>query len=141
MLDNAESERWLRAADDAASAAAAADANGSHQWAAFLYEQSAQLAVKGVLHAVGAEAWGHDLVVLVARLGEVSGVPLTDDERVASQRLSAHYIPARYPDAQPGGTPGDHYGPERSEEARADSTTLSGGARTRLQRLSEADGS
>ena len=135
MLDHEEFDRWVRAADEAASAAEAAANNGSHQWAAFLFEQAAQLAVKGALHAVGADAWGHDLIVLVARLGEVTGQRLADDERVGAQRLSAHYIPTRYPDAQPGGTPGDHYGPERSAEARSDSGLLVQAARDRFERL------
>ena len=130
---------WLRASAGAGSAAAAAHANGSYQWAAFLFEQTGQLAIKGVLHAIGADAWGHDLVVLVARLGESSGTPLREDEQVAAQRLSAHYIPARYPDAQPGGTPGDHYGPQRSDEAQRDATMLVGAARERFEALTAAD--
>ncbi len=64
MLDRAEFDRWRVAADDAGRAAnVQADAALSN-WACFLAEQAAQLAIKGLLHGIGAGAWGHDLVQL-----------------------------------------------------------------------------
>ncbi|MGH2791802.1 MAG: hypothetical protein ACRDJ0_12585 [Actinomycetota bacterium] len=37
---------------------------------------------------------------------------------------SRHYIPARYPDAHPSGSPSLHYAAEDSDEARADMDTV-----------------
>jgi HEPN domain-containing protein len=46
--------------------------------------------------------------------------PLPGQLRSALQRLSRHYIPARYPDAHPSGTPGAHYGHDDARQALAD---------------------
>ena len=57
------------------------------------------------------------------RLGEMLGdAGLRPPEDVADslRRLSRHYIPARYPDASPGGTPADHYGARDADDAMAD---------------------
>jgi HEPN domain-containing protein len=75
MLDRAEFARWSEASRNA--------------------ERGAQLAVKGLLHGLGAGGW-------------------------ALRRLSRHYIPPRYPDAHPAGPPGAYYGPEDSRQALED---------------------
>lgn len=108
VLDHPEFERWRAQAEITVATARLAIAGGSHGWACFLCEQAAQLAVKGLLHGVGAEAWGHDLPQLVAR---AAAALEADWSQVAdpAEELSRHYIPARYPDAYPAGTPEDHY--------------------------------
>ncbi|MGH2961247.1 MAG: HEPN domain-containing protein, partial [Solirubrobacterales bacterium] len=40
--------------------------------------------------------------------------------RECMNRLSRHYIPARFPDAHAGGEPGDHFGASDSEQAIRD---------------------
>ena len=112
VLDDPEFRRWREAAENARQAARL---QGEHpefaNWACFLAEQSAQLALKALLHGVGAGAWGHDLVELGALLVEATVTPLPEAAGAALQRLSRHYIPARYPDAHPAGSPAGHYGP------------------------------
>jgi HEPN domain-containing protein len=120
MFDRSEYRRWRREADDALKGARLQAEGGLHNWACFLAEQSAQLAVKGLLHGVGQGAWGHDLVALGGALEAALERDLPDPLRSALQRLSRHYIPARYPDAHPSGTPGAHYGPEDVRQALAD---------------------
>ncbi|HSH23005.1 MAG TPA: HEPN domain-containing protein, partial [Acidimicrobiales bacterium] len=67
LLDRDEFGRWReQAARTLATAHLAAD-GGFHGWACFLCEQASQLAVKGLLHAIGEAAWGHDLPHLAAR--------------------------------------------------------------------------
>jgi len=113
VLDRPEFDRWRLQADRTLDTAHLAADGGSHGWSCFLCEQAAQLAVKGLLHAVGEEAWGHDLPQLVARATTALGADwstVTD----AAEELSRHYIPARYPDAHPSGTPYDHYNPTSS---------------------------
>ncbi len=108
LLDQPEYDRWRAQAEVTVSTARLAAGGGSHGWACFLCEQAAQLAVKGLLRAVGAEAWGHDLPQLVAR----AAAELDPDWSAvadAADELSRHCIPARYPDAHPSGTPEDHY--------------------------------
>ncbi len=120
MLDREEFARWQQASSDGLRGARVQRDADLHQWACFLAEQAAQLTVKALLHGVGGEAWGHDLV----RLGEAVGVALATELpaelQAALRRLSRHYIPARYPDAHPAGSPGSHYGPEDADTALAD---------------------
>jgi HEPN domain-containing protein len=120
MLDRSEYRRWRREADDALKGARLQADGGLHNWACFLAEQSAQLAVKGLLHGVGQGAWGHDLVALGEAMEAALERDLYDHLRSALQRLSRHYIPARYPDAHPSGTAGVHYGPDDVVQALDD---------------------
>lgn len=120
MLDREEFDRWRASAGDALAGARAQVDEELHQWACFLAEQAGQLAVKALLHGVGGESRGHDLVDLGDRLQEALGVAPPPDVRAALRRLSRLYIPTRYPDAHPGGTPGSHYGREDSQQALDD---------------------
>ncbi len=117
MFDLPEYDRWRREAADALKGARLQSEGGLHNWACFLAEQSAQLAVKGLLHGVGQGAWGHDLVALGEAMEAALELDLPGHVRSALQRLSRHYIPARYPDAHPAGTPGAHYGPDDVRQA------------------------
>jgi HEPN domain-containing protein len=120
MFDLTEYRRWRREADDALKGARLQADGGLHNWACFLAEQAAQLAVKGLLHGVGRGAWGHDLVALGEALETALERDLPDHLRSAFQRLSRHHIPARYPDAHPSGTPGAHYGQDDVRQALED---------------------
>ncbi|MDQ3639979.1 MAG: HEPN domain-containing protein [Actinomycetota bacterium] len=115
-------------ADGAAQTAALAAAGGRHDWACFLCEQAAQLGLKGLLRGVGAEAWGHDLVVLHARAVEelAQAWPVGLDEPAA--RLARHYIPTRHPDAHASGSPSSHYTPADAIQAAEDAHRLLGAA-------------
>lgn len=113
VFDSNEFDRWrLQAQRTVATAHLAAD-GGSHGWGCFLCEQAAQLAVKGLLHAIGEPAWGHDLPQLLSRAAGVLDEEWPDVSD-AAEELSRHYIPARYPDAHPAGAPDDHYNPTSS---------------------------
>jgi HEPN domain-containing protein len=120
MLDATEFDRWRSAASGARRAADVQRDAGIHNWACFLAEQSAQLALKGLLHGIGAGAWGHDLVLLGHKAAEALGEPLPTATADSRRRLSRHYIPARYPDAHPAGPPADHYGDADAREALDD---------------------
>jgi len=124
VLDAPEFRRWRDAGTDALAAARVQADAGFHQWSCFLAEQSAQLSVKALLHGIGVGAWGHDLV----ELGKAWGDALAEDTgptlQASLQRLSRHYIPARYPDAHPSGSPGAHYGEADSAQALADAELL-----------------
>lgn len=118
-LDRAEFERWRSEADRALAGARVQHEAGLHNWACFAAEQSAQLAVKGLLHGAGKGPWGHDLM----RLGELlqeAGVELPAALIDAMRRLGRHYIAARYPDAHASGPPGPHYGEADAREALRD---------------------
>jgi HEPN domain-containing protein len=117
LIDRSEFGRWRDQAERTLETAHLAADGASYGWACFLCEQGAQLAVKGLLHSVGEDAWGHDLPELVDRASRSlqTGWAIAD----AADELSRHYIPARYPDAHPSGTPDDHYNATSSRLAFA----------------------
>lgn len=120
MVDGTEFDRWRAEASEALETARLARDGRRFNWACFLAEQSAQLAVKALLHGVGAGPWGHDLFELGNSLARALDQPLPSGLVDALRRLSQHYIPARYPDAQPGGFPAERYTAEQADLALAD---------------------
>lgn len=125
-LDQAEFTRWRAQATRALDTALLAETGERFEWACFLAEQAAQLAVKGVLHGLGEEAWGHDLVMLEGRAVEVLSSCWSRPTGDEAARLSRHYIGTRYPDAHASGEPGSHYTRADAQEALADARTLLG---------------
>jgi len=123
-LDTEEFSRWLAQAAAAAETAELASGGGRHEWACFLSEQAAQLGVKGLLHALGLEAWGHDLAVLESRARSEVGGGWPEELTEAAARLSRHYIPARYPDAHASGAPIAHYTRADAEQAAHDAASI-----------------
>jgi len=122
-LDEPEFSRWREEAGRAIGAATREAEAENHNWSCFLAEQAAQLAVKALLHGLGRGPWGHDLEGLTGAVGE-AGVELTAAVRAAARLLARHYIPARYPDAQPAGAPGSRYVAEDSAAALEAAETL-----------------
>ncbi len=86
-----------------------------HEWACFAAQQAAEKAVKALHLHLSQEAWGHVVARLLRELPEDVKVPaeLVEKARV----LDAYYIPPRYPNSHPEGSPFEHYGPLQSEEA------------------------
>ncbi|MDR7419953.1 MAG: HEPN domain-containing protein [Armatimonadota bacterium] len=78
-----------------------------YNWACFSAQQSAEKAVKAVFQRLGAEAWGHSIADLLTELGARREIPAALIERALE--LDKAYIPTRYPDAHPSGTPNDRY--------------------------------
>lgn len=86
-----------------------------YDWACFAAQQAAEMAVKAIFRSLGAEAWGHSVAQLLDALPEVY-VP---NEKILSyaRELDRHYIPARYPNGLPGGTPRDAFDEDEAKEA------------------------
>jgi HEPN domain-containing protein len=80
---------------------------GFHNWACFSAQQAAEKAVKAVFQRLGAEAWGHSIADLLLELMVHHEVPEALAERALE--LDKAYIPTRYPNAHPSGTPNDRY--------------------------------
>jgi HEPN domain-containing protein len=124
-VDTEEFRRWRDEAGRALDAARIQAEAGLHNWSCFAAEQGAQLAVKALLHGLGRGPWGHDLVRLIEGAGE-AGVHVPGAIADAARRLSRHYIPARYPDAHPGGSPGSRYSRSDADEASRDAAAVIG---------------
>jgi len=86
-----------------------------HEWACFAAQQAAEKAVKALHLHFGQEAWGHVVRKLIEELPPSVAVPtsLLDKARV----LDSFYLPTRYANGHPEGSPFEHYGSLQSEEA------------------------
>lgn len=77
--------------------------SGFYEWACFSAHQAAEKAVKAVFQQLGAEAWGHSAADLLLELKGKREVP---EELVElALELDKAYIPARYPNVHPLGSP------------------------------------
>lgn len=86
---------------------------GRHEWACFAAQQSAEKAVKALHLSRGQEAWGHVVAQLLVELPSPPAPDLVEKGRV----LDNFYVPTRYPNGHPSGSPFEHYGPLQSEQA------------------------
>src|SRR5207249_1825654 len=77
--------------------------------------QSAEKAVRALQRSLGQEAWGHSVARLLRELPIAVDPTLVERGKV----LDNAYIPSRYPNGDPEGTPFEHYGPLQSDDSRS----------------------
>jgi HEPN domain-containing protein len=106
---------WFQQARRDLEQAQASQNEARHEWACFAAHQAAEKAVKALHLFYNQEAWGHLVARLLSELPPQSAVPplLIEQAKV----LDNFYIPTRYPDSHPAGSPFEHYGFLQSEEA------------------------
>lgn len=80
---------------------------GFYDWACFSAQQAAEKAVKAVFQKMGAEAWGHSVADLLDELAQSQHIP--HELKDAALELDKAYIPTRYPNAHPSGSPRRRY--------------------------------
>ena len=80
---------------------------GFYDWACFSSQQAAEKALKAVFQKLGAEAWGHSVADLLEELTKSRRIP--EELMDLALELDKVYIPARYPDAHPSGSPRKRY--------------------------------
>ena len=86
---------------------------GFYDWACFSSQQAAEKALKAVFQKLGAEAWGHSVADLFEELSKSRRIP---EELVdLALELDKVYIPARYPNAHPSGSPRKRYTKNEAE--------------------------
>ena len=68
--------------------------------------------MKAVFQKMGAEAWGHSVVDLLAELSKKHQIP--EEIMNRALELDKAYIPTRYPNAHPSGSPRNLYTKEES---------------------------
>jgi HEPN domain-containing protein len=119
-FDDAEYDRWMQTAEEHLRVAQHDEDGGFFSSAVLHAEQAAQCALKALLHGVGRpqEARGHGLLSLADRCARLAALSLNEEDRLALTRLARDYLPSRYPDALPQGTPMAHFGPADAEQAR-----------------------
>jgi HEPN domain-containing protein len=84
-----------------------------YNWACFSAQQAGEKAAKAVFQKMGAEAWGHSVADLLVELSKQYS--LSENLINAALELDKAYIPTRYPNAHPSGSPRYRY---TKEEAR-----------------------
>jgi HEPN domain-containing protein len=111
MADRARD--WFAQAEKDLEMARLARSSGSHDWACFASQQSAEKAVKALHLHLGQEAWGHVVARLLRELPLTPPADLVDRGMV----LDNFYVATRYPNGHPEGAPFEHYGTIQSSEA------------------------
>ena len=92
---------------------------GDFSWACFKAHQAAKLAVKALLLGLGQPARGHSILALLRQVSDLQiDVPQTLFE--SAQRLDRLYIPTRYPNAHPTGSPFEFYNEADAQQALSD---------------------
>lgn len=86
---------------------------GFYNWACFSTQQAAEKAIKAVFQRMGAEAWGHSVADLLKELSKKHEIP--EELANGALELDKAYIPTRYPNVHPSGSPRRRY---TKEEAR-----------------------
>lgn len=104
---------WLAQAQRDHEQAKSSDKEKRYEWACFAAQQAAEKAVKALHLAIGEEAWGH----VVAKLLQELPMQVPDELIDKGMVLDSYYIPARYPNGHPEGSPFEHYGQLQSREA------------------------
>jgi Uncharacterized conserved protein related to C-terminal domain of eukaryotic chaperone, SACSIN len=122
-LDREEFGRWLSQARHTLDSARRDAEEGDYDWAAFKAQQAAEYALKGLLRGLGRPAYGHALSRLLEGLRE-AGVEVPETLLEAAKEPDLHYIPARYPDAYPEGSPHLYYTARRASEALEAAETI-----------------
>ena len=107
------SKDWIDEAEGDLEHAKSDMERGYYNWACFSADCCAEKAVKAVFQKMGAEAWGHSVADLLLELSKRHEV--SEDLLDGALELDKAYIPARYPNAHPSGSPRRKY---TKEEAR-----------------------
>lgn len=115
-MDLDEFRRWLAQAQHTLASAEKDLQEGDFDWACFKAQQAGEYALKGLLRGLGKPAYGHSTKRLLESL-EAAGVTVSQELLEAAQELDIHYVPARYPDAYPEGSPFEYYNSKRAREA------------------------
>jgi len=101
------SKDWINEAEGDLEHAISDAESGFYNWACFSAQQSAGKAVKAVFQKMGAEAWGRSVADLIKELSKTHQVP--DELLDKALELDKAYIPTRYPNAHPSGSPRTRY--------------------------------
>lgn len=116
----AEAQRWwIQALDDRAFVHDMVKEARYFDKACFIAQQAAEKAVKACLYALGRrEVIGHAVLEFTHALAQEAAVFGAIGPCAA--RLDRYYIPARYPNGLPGGTPAGSYTADDARSAQED---------------------
>ncbi|MHA1579728.1 MAG: HEPN domain-containing protein [Candidatus Freyarchaeota archaeon] len=111
-----EAKRWLDEAEWDLETAEYLHRCERFNAACFYAQQSAEKAVKALLYFVNESPWGHSLRELITRFADATKKNV-DHLLPYARELDRHYVPSRYPNAHPSGTPHEAYDEVTSKRA------------------------
>ena len=116
MRRSEEAKRWFSEAEWDLESARILHESRRYNWCAFLCQQAAEKSAKALLYSVGESPYGHSVMQLLQRFAQARGKDISELRSFAAE-LDRHYIPARYPNAMPSGSPHENYDQEVSQRA------------------------
>ena len=122
------SKDWLAQAERDIEQAKASQRDGRHEWACFAAHQAAEKAVKALHLSLKQEAWGH----VVARLLKDLPIQVPDNLVEKAKVLDGFYLPTRYANSHPEGSPFEHYGSIQSTDGIAYAAEIFEFARSKM---------
>jgi len=122
------SKDWLAQAERDLEQAKASQRDGRHEWACFAAHQAAEKAVKALHLSLKQEAWGH----VVARLLKDLPIQVPDNLVEKAKVLDGFYLPTRYANSHPEGSPFEHYGSIQSTDGIAYAAEILEFARSKM---------
>ncbi len=108
MRRGEEARRWLSEAQWDLETAQILHKSRRYNSCAFICQQAGEKAAKALLYVIGESPFGQSVHELLARYAEAKHENLGELLLLASE-LDRHYVPARYPNAIPSGTPHESY--------------------------------
>lgn len=109
-----EAIRWFSEAEWDLETAKILHEKRRYNAAVFYAHQAAEKAVKALLYSVNEAPWGHSVRILLERYFEATNKGIISNLLRYARELDRHYIPSRYPNAHPAGTPHEAYDEETS---------------------------
>jgi HEPN domain-containing protein len=107
------SKDWIDEAEGDLEHAKSDATRGYYNWACFSAQQSAEKAAKAVFQKIGAEAWGYSVADLLQELS--LKFQISEELMNAALELDKAYVPTRYPNAHPSGSPRRRYTKREAE--------------------------
>jgi len=115
MFDTEEYNRWMNEANNTFKSAIVDKENGFYNWCCFKCHQAAEFAIKALLYGLGSTPFGNSLTKMVNDLkNQKMNVSLI---LTSCKKLDLHYIPSRYPNAHPTGSPFEYHDENIAEDA------------------------
>ncbi|MCE4621675.1 MAG: HEPN domain-containing protein [Desulfurococcales archaeon] len=116
MLDESEYARWAMMAEATLASAEGDRDRGDYNWACFKAQQAAEIALKALARGAAIPVYGHSVSRILAVLTG-RGLKPSGEVRECTYLLDKYYIPTRYPDAWPEGSPHEYYTRREADEA------------------------
>ena len=115
-FDFDEFQRWMAQSEHTLRSAYVDAKHEFYNWSCFKAHQAGEYSLKAILHGLGLSAIGHSVLVLLNLLSD-QGIQIPDSLFADARALDRHYIPPRYADAYPSGSPFEFYDEQTACEA------------------------